>query len=139
MSRGTPANPRQASTESDHTNLTPTNKIEHDMADAAHAPTASEYIVHHLTHFNSSGHPQEKVVDFSIINLDTVFCEDIPRTGKFHGGACAVSGDLAAHEINLLLEIIKSCHTMRETVALNGEGTCCDFHAVNFTYPSPLR
>ncbi|MCX7202420.1 MAG: F0F1 ATP synthase subunit A, partial [Burkholderiales bacterium] len=43
------------------------------MADAAHAPTASEYIVHHLTHFNSSGHPQEKVVDFSIINLDTVF------------------------------------------------------------------
>jgi len=43
------------------------------MADAAHAPTASEYIVHHLTHFNSSGHPQEKVVDFSIVNLDTVF------------------------------------------------------------------
>jgi F-type H+-transporting ATPase subunit a len=43
------------------------------MADAAHAPTASEYIVHHLMHFNSSGHPQEKVIDFSIINLDTVF------------------------------------------------------------------
>ena len=43
------------------------------MADAAHAPSASEYIVHHLTHFNSSGHPQEKVVDFSLINLDTVF------------------------------------------------------------------
>jgi F-type H+-transporting ATPase subunit a len=43
------------------------------MADAAHAPTASEYIVHHLTHLNSSGHAQEKVVDFSLINLDTVF------------------------------------------------------------------
>ena len=42
------------------------------MADA-HAPTASEYIVHHLTHLNSSGHPQEKVVDFSLINLDTTF------------------------------------------------------------------
>lgn len=42
------------------------------MADA-HAPTASEYIVHHLTHFNSSGHPQEQVVDFSILNLDTTF------------------------------------------------------------------
>jgi F-type H+-transporting ATPase subunit a len=43
------------------------------MADAAHAPTASEYIVHHLTHFNTSGHAQEKVVDFSIVNVDTVF------------------------------------------------------------------
>jgi F-type H+-transporting ATPase subunit a len=43
------------------------------MADAAHAPTASEYIVHHLTHFNTTGHAQEKVVDFSVINIDTVF------------------------------------------------------------------
>jgi F-type H+-transporting ATPase subunit a len=38
---------------------------------AAHAPTASEYIVHHLGHF-STRH-QEKIVDFSIINMDTVF------------------------------------------------------------------
>ncbi len=37
------------------------------------APTASEYIVHHLAHFNTSGHPQKAIVDFSIINLDTVF------------------------------------------------------------------
>lgn len=43
------------------------------MADVAHAPTASEYIVHHLTHLNSSGHPQASVVDFSLINLDTTF------------------------------------------------------------------
>jgi F-type H+-transporting ATPase subunit a len=37
------------------------------------APTASEYIVHHLGHFNTSGHPQKNIVDFSILNLDTVF------------------------------------------------------------------
>ncbi|RZI44373.1 F0F1 ATP synthase subunit A [Herbaspirillum sp. HC18] len=37
---------------------------------AAHAPTASEYIVHHLGHFST--HHQEKIVDFSIINMDTV-------------------------------------------------------------------
>ena len=43
------------------------------MADATHAPTASEYIVHHLGHLNTSGHPQTKIVDFSLINLDTVF------------------------------------------------------------------
>jgi F-type H+-transporting ATPase subunit a len=38
---------------------------------AEHAPTASEYIVHHLTHF-SSRH-QDKIIDFSIINYDTIF------------------------------------------------------------------
>ena len=38
---------------------------------AAHAPTASEYIVHHLGHFSTQH--QEKIVDFSIINMDTVF------------------------------------------------------------------
>ncbi len=35
------------------------------------APTASEYIVHHLGHL-STRH-QEKIVDFSIINMDTLF------------------------------------------------------------------
>ncbi len=40
-------------------------------AAAEHAPTASEYIIHHLGHLSS--HHQEKIVDFSIINMDTVF------------------------------------------------------------------
>jgi F-type H+-transporting ATPase subunit a len=43
------------------------------MAAASHAPTASEYIVHHLTHLNTSGKAQAKVVDFSIFNVDTIF------------------------------------------------------------------
>jgi F-type H+-transporting ATPase subunit a len=38
---------------------------------AHHAPTPTEYIVHHLTHL-SSGH-QKGVVDFSVINVDTLF------------------------------------------------------------------
>jgi F-type H+-transporting ATPase subunit a len=38
---------------------------------AAHAPTASEYIKHHLGHY--SNHHQTSVVDFSIINMDTMF------------------------------------------------------------------
>jgi F-type H+-transporting ATPase subunit a len=37
----------------------------------AHAPTASEYIKHHLGHLSTKH--QEFVVDFSIINMDTVF------------------------------------------------------------------
>ena len=38
---------------------------------AAKAPTASEYIVHHLTHLSTKH--QDKIIDFSVINLDTIF------------------------------------------------------------------
>jgi len=41
------------------------------MASAEHGPTASEYIVHHLQHFATE--KQKFIVDFSIINLDTMF------------------------------------------------------------------
>jgi F-type H+-transporting ATPase subunit a len=37
---------------------------------AAHAPTASEYIVHHLGHLSTQH--QDKIVDFSIFNVDTI-------------------------------------------------------------------
>jgi len=40
---------------------------------AANALSAGDYIVHHLTHFNSTGHKQASIIDFSVINLDTVF------------------------------------------------------------------
>ncbi|MFM7568060.1 MAG: FoF1 ATP synthase subunit a, partial [Betaproteobacteria bacterium] len=39
----------------------------------ATAPTPSEYIVHHLAHLNTSGEAQKDIIDFSIINIDTVF------------------------------------------------------------------
>lgn len=38
---------------------------------AAHAPTASEYIKHHLGHL--SNHHQDSPVDFSILHYDTIF------------------------------------------------------------------
>ncbi|MDO4636413.1 MAG: F0F1 ATP synthase subunit A [Lautropia sp.] len=42
--------------------------------EASHGPAnAAEYIVHHLGSANSSGHPQKAIVDFSIINYDTIF------------------------------------------------------------------
>jgi F-type H+-transporting ATPase subunit a len=37
---------------------------------AKHAPTASEYIVHHLGHLQTTH--QHSIIDFSVINLDTV-------------------------------------------------------------------
>ncbi len=41
------------------------------MAADAHAPSAGEYIVHHLTHLQSK--KQVSIIDFSVVNLDTVF------------------------------------------------------------------
>jgi F-type H+-transporting ATPase subunit a len=38
---------------------------------AEHAPTAGEYIIHHLQHLQN--HKQTGVVDFSVVNLDSVF------------------------------------------------------------------
>ena len=43
------------------------------MAAGSSAPTPSEYIVHHLAHLNTSGAAQANIIDFSIINIDTVF------------------------------------------------------------------
>lgn len=36
-------------------------------------PTASEYVTHHLTNLNQTGHAQENIIDFSLINLDSAF------------------------------------------------------------------
>ena len=41
------------------------------MAADAHAPTASEYIVHHLTHWQNK--KQTEIVDFSVFNYDSIF------------------------------------------------------------------
>ncbi|MDP2370890.1 F0F1 ATP synthase subunit A [Rhodoferax sp.] len=41
------------------------------MAADAQAPTASEYIVHHLTHWQNK--PQTEIVDFTVFNIDSLF------------------------------------------------------------------
>ena len=40
------------------------------MAAEAHAPTASEYIVHHLQHLQNI--KQKAVIDMSVVNYDSV-------------------------------------------------------------------
>jgi F-type H+-transporting ATPase subunit a len=42
------------------------------MAAEGHAPTASEYIVHHLTHF-AVPEKSKGIVDFGVFNVDTLF------------------------------------------------------------------
>lgn len=36
-------------------------------------PNAGEYVLHHLSNLNSSGHPQSAMIDFSVVNYDTLF------------------------------------------------------------------
>lgn len=47
------------------------------MAASGQAPTAGEYIVHHLQHlqkdFSFNSVKQTSIVDFSLFNLDSVF------------------------------------------------------------------
>jgi F-type H+-transporting ATPase subunit a len=41
------------------------------MAASGQAPTSSEYIVHHLTHWQNK--PQTEIVDFTVFNIDSLF------------------------------------------------------------------
>jgi F-type H+-transporting ATPase subunit a len=41
------------------------------MSAEEHAPSASDYIVHHLTHWQNK--PQTEIVDFSVFNIDSLF------------------------------------------------------------------
>src|SRR3989304_5892433 len=41
------------------------------MSSPAHAPTASEYIVHHLAHLNTKA--QGSIIDLTVVNIDTLF------------------------------------------------------------------
>ncbi|MCX7946395.1 MAG: F0F1 ATP synthase subunit A [Hydrogenophilus sp.] len=43
------------------------------MAASASGPTASEYVIHHLTHLNTLGEPQRALADFTVFNIDTLF------------------------------------------------------------------
>ena len=40
------------------------------MAAEATAPSSSDYIVHHLTHWQNK--PQTEIVDFSVFNIDSI-------------------------------------------------------------------
>ncbi|KAF1048938.1 F0F1 ATP synthase subunit A [Xylophilus sp.] len=45
------------------------------MAAEAHAPTASEYIVHHLQHLQNI--KQKSIIDFSVVNIDSIIVSSV--------------------------------------------------------------
>jgi F-type H+-transporting ATPase subunit a len=82
------------------------------MAAEAHAPTAGEYIVHHLTHLGT-GKPQS-LVDFSVVNFDSVFFSALlGMLGCFllwkaaRGATSGVPGRFQA-AVEILIEMVES-------------------------------
>ena len=77
-----------------------------------HAPSSSEYIQHHLAHLNSSGKPQTNIVDFSIINYDTVIFSvllAIAAAWMMRTAAMAIAegrGGRLAHGIEAFVEFV---------------------------------
>jgi F-type H+-transporting ATPase subunit a len=49
------------------------------MAASGHAPTATEYIVHHLTHLSTG--KQKSIIDFSVFNVDTIIFSILVMSG----------------------------------------------------------
>jgi F-type H+-transporting ATPase subunit a len=82
------------------------------MAAEGHAPTAGEYIIHHLTHLQNG--KQKSVVDFSVFNFDSIFwavllgvvgCFFLWRAAK--GATSGVPGRFQA-AVEFLVEMVDS-------------------------------
>jgi F-type H+-transporting ATPase subunit a len=80
------------------------------MAAEGHAPTAGEYIIHHLTHLQNK--KQTGVVDFSVFNFDSIFwavllgvvgCFVLWRTAK--SATSGVPGRFQA-AVEILIEVV---------------------------------
>ncbi|GAB3367733.1 MULTISPECIES: F0F1 ATP synthase subunit A [Giesbergeria] len=80
------------------------------MAADAHAPTASEYIVHHLQHLQNI--KQKSIIDFSVVNYDSVIISvTIGALGLFLlwlGARAATSGVPGRFQaaVELLVEMV---------------------------------
>jgi F-type H+-transporting ATPase subunit a len=87
---------------------------------AGQAPASpSEYIVHHLAHLNSSGHPQTKIIDFSIINWDTVFFSiamAVLAGGLMFAAARAVSSGVPGRFVGAIEALLEFVHDQAKSI-----------------------
>ncbi len=79
----------------------------------------SEYIVHHLTHLNSSGHAQTKIVDFSLINWDTVFFSiamAVLAGGLMFAAARAVTSGVPGRFVGAIESLLEFVHEQAKSI-----------------------
>lgn len=84
------------------------------MSEAAHAPTASEYISHHLGHLTNIHEKQTSLWDMSYINIDTLFwsitCGIIGSLIMFMAARKATSGVPGRFQcaVEMLVEMVNN-------------------------------
>ena len=87
---------------------------------STHGPAnASEYIVHHLGHLNTSGQPQKAIVDFSIINLDTVFWSvamALLTAFLLYRGARLVSSGVPGRFVGAIESVVEFVHEQARSI-----------------------
>ena len=79
----------------------------------------SEYIVHHLTHLNSTMHPQTKIIDMSIINWDTVFFSvamAVLAGGLMYAAARAVSSGVPGRFVGAIESVLEFVHEQAKSI-----------------------
>lgn len=87
---------------------------------AANGPSsASEYIVHHLAHLNSSGKPQAKIVDMSIINYDTIVFSVLMAVlvaALLYSAAKAVSSGVPGRFVGAIEALLEFVHDQAKSI-----------------------
>jgi F-type H+-transporting ATPase subunit a len=99
--------------------------------EGSHGPAnASEYIVHHLGHLNTSGHPQKAIVDFSILNIDTAFWSiamALLAAFLMHRAAKQVTSGVPGRFVGAIESVVEFVHEQARSI-IHG----------NVTYIAPL-
>ena len=89
------------------------------MASGAGPQNATEYIVHHLTHLNTTGKAQQSIVDFSVINIDTVFYSLLMAAlgmGMLYSAAQQVKVDAPNRFVGAMEVILDFVHTQARSI-----------------------
>ena len=86
---------------------------------AEHGPTASQYIVHHLTHLNSSGEKQARIVDFTLINVDTVVFSvllALLAAWMLRAAASRVTAGVPGRFVGAIESLVEFVHTQARSI-----------------------
>jgi len=89
------------------------------MASGAGPQNATEYIVHHLTHLNTTGKAQASIVDFSVVNIDTVFYSLLMAAlgmGMLYSAAQQVRVNAPGRFVGAIEVILDFVHTQARSI-----------------------
>jgi F-type H+-transporting ATPase subunit a len=86
---------------------------------AEHGPTPSEYIVHHLTHLTSAGEKQSKIIDFTLINVDTVVTSvllALLMAWMLRAAASRVTAGVPGRFVGAIESLVEFVHTQARSI-----------------------